>query len=216
MLAPANCARAVSTHLEMRLRQGIASSPILGYGDWKIKDYLHETKGLRDSIQRPRVRRIIPERILPERDADRLVVAGAQTSLETAITNVPEHQTASATAQQRSWHSYKDKTTSVAPSTQLAACRLSLGARSVGSATITSFTHHPCQRPSILANFSKLAPNRRRHRGERRHHQWHSNRPIIARQIEIYVIYQSLALMRKCPHLSSLKMLVSTSYALPF
>lgn len=101
-----------------------------------------------------------------------LMAPGAQTSIEDAIANVPDHLSASATAQQRPWRSHTGKTTSVAPSTQLSACRRSLGAKAAGSATITSFAHHPCQRPSILAKSSKLISNRRRNRGKRRHHRW--------------------------------------------
>jgi hypothetical protein len=46
-----------------------------------------------------------------------------------------------------------------------------LGASPAVFATITSFTHHPCQRPSILAKVSKLTSNpRRRRRGNQRHY----------------------------------------------
>jgi hypothetical protein len=77
-----------------------------------------------------------------------MIIVGAQNIAGDAISNVPEHHDAPAPppskGQQLAWRSVQGKTTSVAPSTQLALCRLPLGTSPTRPATITSFTRHPC------------------------------------------------------------------------
>lgn len=102
------------------------------------------------------------------------------------------NQTVSATAQERPWRSHNDKTTSVAPSTPLAVCRLRLDANLAVSATITSFTHQPCERPSIPAHLSKLISNRR---VERRHNSSSLTDPLLSGE---HRVMSSVKLLRLC------------------